>query len=177
MGWIGPKDLLTLKHIAHEELKWIDFHEARIEIFGIYFSHNKNYSYKNNHERTLENFKTTLSIWRARPLTPIGKIQIVKSLGLSKLYYVCSNLGASEAFIKLVKSEVVNFVWNGKKTKNKYKTVIGCYNDGGLKLPDFGSIIKGSLFKWVTRLMNHTYQYWKVLPLRKLKNIGGIDCI
>jgi len=163
---------------ACKELKWIHFHETGIKILGMHFSHNKKYLYKNNFERILENFKTTLLLWKTRALTLIGKIQIVRTLGLSKLYFVCSKTGVSESFIKLVKSEVVNFIWNGRKAKIKYNTLIGTREEGGpLKLPDFGSMVKSSLFKWAVRLLDGGSKYWKVLPMTKLETIGGINCM
>jgi hypothetical protein len=61
------------------------------------------------------------------------KVQIlVRSLGLSKLYYACSKTGVRESFVKLVKSKVAKFVWNNKKPKIKYKTLIGNYEAGGI---------------------------------------------
>jgi hypothetical protein len=102
---------------------------------------------------------------------------VVKSLGLSKLLYVCTKLGANENFVKRVKDEAVNFIWNGRKPKIKYNTLIGKYNDGGLKLLDFGSMIKASMVRWVSRLADKTNSYWKSLPLKKLKTLGGIECV
>jgi hypothetical protein len=88
IGWLGPKELRNHQVSSeHNKLKWVDMHESGIKILGIYFSHNKSFYNINNFERVFENFKTTLTIWKGRQLTPIGKIQIVKSLGLSKLIY------------------------------------------------------------------------------------------
>jgi len=177
VGWIGPRTGLTITKPGEKELKWIDFHVSGVKILGVHFSHNKLYREKNNFERIFENFRTTLSIWNSRNLTPYGKIQILRALGLSKLYYICTKTGVKESFIKEVKSEVAKFVWNGKKPKIKYNTLIGNYEVGGLKLPDFESMIKASHFKWATKLLDNTYSYWKVLPLRKLRSIGGPECI
>lgn len=90
---------------------------------------------------------------------------------------MCSCLGASDDFIKIVKSEIVNFVWNGKKPEIKYHTLIGNYEQGGLKFLDFDCIIKASLFKWAKRLMDDNVIYWKAFPLIKLQKIGGIECV
>lgn len=117
IGWLGPNITNSLLDTSHHNLKWIDFHESGIKILGIYFSHNRNYHITNNYERIFQNFKTTLTIWKSRLLTPIGRIQVVKALGLSKLLYVCTKLGANENFFKRVKDEAVNFIWNGRKPK------------------------------------------------------------
>jgi hypothetical protein len=38
-------------------------------------------------------------------------------------------------------------------------------------------MIKSSLLCWVVRLFDGEYKYWKIIPLRKLESIGGIECI
>lgn len=177
IGWLGPKAKNQPTESEYQNLKWIDLHESGMKILGIHFSYNQSYYNTNNFERIFENFKTTLTIWRCRHLTPIGKIQVVKSLGLSKLTYVCTKLGAKDEFINRVKDEIIKFVWNGKKAKVKYNTLIGPYSNGGLKLPDFHSIIKASMCKWAVRLLDNTKRTWKIIPLQKLKKIGGIKCI
>lgn len=62
--------------------KWSDFHKSAIKILGIHF-HNMEFTKKYNYDRIHQNLKTSFCIWKARSLTPIGRIQIVKSLGLT----------------------------------------------------------------------------------------------
>jgi len=50
---------------------------------------------------------------KKRNLTLLGKINIVKTLGLSKLIYTTSVLVLAEQLIKEVNSIIFNFIWDG----------------------------------------------------------------
>jgi len=171
-GWIGRN-----KDESEQNIKWINFYEKGIKILGIFFSYNKILHYNNNFKRILTEFKTTLSLWRTRTLTLYGKIQVVRSLALSKLLYVCSKIHVNDEFIKLVESNIKDFIWNGKKPKIKYRTLIGEYTDGGLKLPDFCSCIKANRIKLAINLMISEERTWNTIPLLYLDSIGGVESI
>lgn len=70
-----------------------------------------------------------------RSLTLFGKSSIIKSLGLPKLFHVCSKIYVPDCFISKVKNVITDFIWNGDKPKIKYDTLIGTYNKGGLTYP------------------------------------------
>ena len=75
--------------------------------------------------------------WKRRKLTLLGKIDIVKSLGLSKLIYNASVLPLPENFSTTVDKTILDFIWDNKPHKIKTKTLIGDRNVGGLKMSEF----------------------------------------
>ena len=156
-------------------IKNIDFHANGIKILGNFFSFNKDLFYKNNLQRVLNNFNTILSLWKTRSLTLFGKIQVLKSLAIPKLYYVSTKTCLSDHFIKSVESSITDFIWNGKKPKIKRNTLIGDYNVGGLKLPDFKLMIKSARVKQAIKLI--TSEQVSPILSKYLNNIGGLKCI
>ena len=80
-----------------------------------------------NFSELAKSMKTVLNIWRQRYLTLGVKIQVFKSLIVSKPVYT--------AFMKSVPSYVVDsmqtlhkdFTWNGKQPKIKHTTLIRLY--------------------------------------------------
>ena len=62
-----------------------------IYALGIHFSYDLEQANSLNFEEKARNLEKTLNNWKRRKLTLIGKINIVKALGLSKLVY-CSSL-------------------------------------------------------------------------------------
>jgi len=176
-GWLGRENIDPPRQSY--DIKWIDFHQKGIRILGIYFSYNDKFFYDNNFKRILTNFQTTLSIWRSRTLTLYGKIQVLRSLALPKLLYVCSVIYASEDFIKIVESTIKDFIWNGKKPKIKHSTLIGDYSKGGLKLPDFRSCLKANQVKWTIRLILSCKEkpQLSIIPSTYLQSIGGFQQI
>ena len=59
---------------------------------GVFFSYNTLKADKLNFDDKLRSMEKVLNIWKCRRLTLIGKINIVKTLALSKLIFNSSNL-------------------------------------------------------------------------------------
>ncbi|RUA06576.1 MAG: hypothetical protein DSY43_01730, partial [Gammaproteobacteria bacterium] len=175
VGWIGPPRNETL--LPADIKKKIDLHCEGIKILGIYFSHNKEFLRNNNFDRVFEKFKSTLNIWRMRNLTLFGKAVVVRSLAISQLLYVFSKTSFPHSYVKKVKDEILKFLWNGKKSKVKYTTLIGEFNQGGIRLPDFESIIKANRASWAIKLMNTMDGYWKSFAKMHFHSIGGINIL
>jgi len=78
-----------------------------------------------------------LNAWKSRKLTLIGRINIVKTLALSKLIFNASNLYAPPHVIDEANKLIFNFIWEVKPPKIKKSTIIGEKVNRGLKMMDF----------------------------------------
>ena len=74
---------------------------------------------------------------KRRKLTLYGKINIVKTLGLSKLIFNASVLYIPHHYIEQISEMTFNFIWDGKPAKIKRKTLIGEKNGSLKKFPIF----------------------------------------
>jgi len=81
-------------------LKWP---KEPICALGIFFSYNTEHANKLNFEEKINNLVKTLNGWKRRKLTLLGRINIVKTLGLSKLIYNASVLSISKHLVKPAK--------------------------------------------------------------------------
>ena len=70
-----------------------------IRALGIFFSYDQNKATELNFVEKIRNLEKTLNSWKRRNLTLYGKINIVKTLGLSKLIYNASVLAIPEQLI------------------------------------------------------------------------------
>ena len=61
-----------------------------VHALGVHFLYDPQRSYKLNFEEKIHNLEQTLHSWNRRKLTLIGRINIVKTLGLAKLIYSTS---------------------------------------------------------------------------------------
>lgn len=170
VGCIGQKRF-NLNNVKIK--KKIDLKSGGIKILGIYLSHNKEFMQKNNFDRIFQKFKAVLSMWKMRNLTLYGKVQVIRSLAMSQLLYVCSKIAVPKTFTPKVEKEIARFIWNGRKPKIKYKTLIGDLKDGGIRLPDLETIIKTNRVGWFLKLMEDTKSYWKVFAENILQKFGG----
>ena len=73
---------------------------------------------RNEQDMQFENFNDkfqlmhdVLNIWKMRDLSLIGKILVVKTLGISKLVYSTSTVSLNSEMIKKVQKEIDRFIW------------------------------------------------------------------
>jgi hypothetical protein len=76
------------------------------------------------------------------------------------------------------KEIIVNFIWDGKPPKVKYKAIINDIPNGGLKLQDLETKVKALQLKWVQNLNNINYTAaWKEYVATKFKNSPNKETI
>ena len=126
-----------------------------IKALGIYFG---------NDSTKIGNIKKLLDIWKRRKMTLIEEILILKSLVIPKIVYTASVLSIPDETISKVESILYKFVSDNKPDKIKRNTLIGDYNQGGLKMPDIKSLRTTLLAKWAYRLTNHSFEKWTISP-------------
>lgn len=92
---------------------------------GVFFSHNQTDADELNFGAKIRDLENSLHTWKRRKLTLYGKINIVKTLGLSKLIFNASVLYIPHHYIEQINKITFNFIWDGKPAKIKRKTLIG----------------------------------------------------
>ena len=141
---------------------------------GIYFSYNTEDANKLNFEEKMKNLEKTLKGWKRRKLTLLGRINIVKTLGLSKLIYSASVLPIPKHLVKEINRIAFNFIWDGKPAKVKRSTIIREKKRGGLKMLDFEIMDKALKVAWTERLKTPSSASWKIIPELGVKQYGGL---
>ena len=122
----------------------------------------------------LGSLKKILNIWSSRDISVYGKFNIVKTLALSKLTFVCSVLDTANGFMEEVNKIIFKFIWKYKQPKIKKKsTIIKCKEEGGLNMTDFTVFNKALKFCWVKRLCSTDDTPWKTIPISLLSSVGG----
>ena len=174
-AWIGVDKQSTEKPI---NCRWVNLCQDAIKILGIHFSYNSKLLLELNFNRVLDNFKISVNMWKTRKLTLFGRTQIVKSLALPKILYVCNMMDPPSEFVNKVNEIIKNFLWNGKKAKVKYKTIISKYEKGGLQFPDLETKLKTQRILWVKKLITSSLNArWHSVCSYYLQEIGGLDMI
>ena len=124
---------LKLNHVKSEAMwlgKWksredtpfnVKWPKDSVFALGIHFSNSEKVSDKLNFYEKLDVLEKTLNNWKRRKLTLLGKVNIVKSVGLSKLIYNASVLPVPKNFCDQVNKNTFNFIWDNKIAKIKKK--------------------------------------------------------
>ena len=127
-----------------------------------------------NYDEKLEKVRNTLSCWKYRRLTLIGKITVLKSLVVSQLVYVLSPLRLNVKAIKEVNKLFFSFLWNGKGGKIKRNVIINDYPCGGLRMIDIFSFSKSLKATWIQKYLDKENQTkWKLFFDLDLEAFGG----
>ena len=99
--------------------------------------------------------------WFWRLLSIIGKIQVIKSLAVSKFVHLFTKLPTpNEFFLKNWKHSFTPLFGAARKT------IINYIKDGGLKMTDIRSFAKALKISWIKQVWDVNYQAdWKRLLL------------
>ena len=130
-------------------------------------------SESHNFDKKLKDLEKILNSWKRRKLTLLGKINIVKSLGLSELIYNALVLSLPENFSKRVDKTILDFIWDNKSHKIKTDTLIGDRDVGGLKMSEFESMNKALKASWVRRFNTEVNAPWKIIANYTTRHLGG----
>ena len=140
----------------------------------IFFSHNHTHAEELNFGAKVRELEQTLNTWKRRKLTLYGKINIVKTLGLSKLIYNASVLNVPKQYVEQINKIIFNFIWDGKPAKIKRSTIIGERRNGGLKMCDFAIMEKALKIAWIKRIQNEVTSSWKIIPDVIVQQYGNL---
>ena len=83
-----------------------------IKILGIFLSYNENDAEKANFDDKIAKLQRQLHWWKARDLSLIGKVLIVKTLALSKFIHLASVITIPKHRVNI---RIYEFIWNSKK--------------------------------------------------------------
>ena len=97
----------------------ISWPKKPITALGVSFSYDQELKENRNFHEKLIQLEKSMKTWKGRGLTPIGKICVLKMVGILKLLYTCSNLKVPETFPKAANLCITNFVWNSLSPKSK----------------------------------------------------------
>ena len=95
----------------------------------------------------------------------IGKIQVIKSLAVSKFVHLLTTLPIpNDSFLKELEAVFFSFIWGGKEDKIARKTIVNDIEDRGLKMTDIRSFAKALKISWIKKVWDVYYQAdWKRL--------------
>ena len=173
----SKSELLWLGSWRHRKDKFLDLQLSDVPVYalGVHFSYDHDAVLRKNFWDKLTSLKKLFNIWSQRDISVYGKINLVKSLALSKLVFICSVMETPKHFVNEVNKIVLDFIWNHKPPKIKFSTLIKPKKEGGLEMKDFSLFNKALKLNWVKRLCSNSNAPWKYIPKSLLANVGGLE--
>ena len=128
--WIGAAKYRSDTPI---HCNWVNLTKDKILTLGVYNSYDVLLAEKYNLLNLISFVKGCLKTWKYGGLTLGGRIQILKSLALSKIVYIGTMTDVPKQFIEQLNSLQKDFIWNRRRPKIKHSTLIADYLEGGYK--------------------------------------------
>ena len=82
----------------------------------------------------ISKIKNCLKCWGGRGVTIAGRIQIFKTLAISKTLHISTMRTPPTQFLELLNSIQKDFIWNNSHAKIKHCSIIADYKEGGIKM-------------------------------------------
>ncbi|KAK4515183.1 Glycerophosphocholine phosphodiesterase [Mucor velutinosus] len=124
---------------AFEEINVHTYHHqgstAAFRYLGLYFAYNQGQRAQTE-EMLLNSVQTQCAIYSQRQLSIMGRVTIVNSLILSKIWYSLRMLRPTKRFLEKVKSCVYQFVWKKKRPLIRKDLIFLPKSRGGLAVLD-----------------------------------------
>ena len=112
---------------------WINIEREKILVLGKYLSYNRSLVENCNFLNMPSCIKESMNLWKCRGLTLAGRIQIFKSLALSKTIYASIMIHPSKKVYGPIVLFTERFIWRGRPPKIKHTTLNADYADGRYK--------------------------------------------
>ena len=133
------------------KIGWV---ETTTKILGVKIGRKKEIIIKENFDGILDRLKTKLNLWRQRNLSWLAKILLIKTIGISQLVYLLTNLPSPDkTFMKAVENVLFDFFWKGGQDRIKRDTLYGPLEEGGLDFPKITCYNFGLKLQWLKRLI------------------------
>ena len=152
--WLGSQKNCNIRYLRDKNFLW----DPGIFCYlGVQFSLDIASIPNLNFARKFDEIKSLLCNWKKRRLTPFGKITVVKTLALSKITYLCTNIpDPSNKFIKDLDKLFFEFIWNEKPSKICENVLIKSYDQGGLNMICLNTFLLSMKLSWISRLLQNS---------------------
>ena len=134
--------------------------EHELKIFGIFIKDSYPSLLKRNWDYRFVKFSSCIKSWSSRFLPSLAsKVEIIKSFGLSRIYYVAAILPVNATTVKKFESLIGNFIWksSGWLLRIALDEIKNKLDDGGLNLVCVQTMCNSLLLSQLLRLLKSSY--------------------
>lgn len=127
----------------------------KTKILGIWFSNTRSPTehYNWNFRNQVQKMRSTCQSWSNRTLSYKGKVTVFNVLVISLLQYVVTNTITPKRVFPEVRKIACDFLWDGKRNKIAYSTVVQDTQNGGMRLADLQARFTASMISWARRII------------------------
>ena len=135
-----------------------------LRILGHFFGKSKIVCNYQNFYSKLSKYDRLIAMWKQRDMTIIGRNLLINSLFISLILFNAHIEAPPKEFIRISDMKNKSFLWNGGVAKIAHHSLIGSYQQGGIKYKDIETTLKSLNFKYIKRLLNQIVTNSTCLP-------------
>jgi len=159
-------------HVRYDNNTYPIINSMSVKINGVFFNNNKDIMAQENFDWMFTKMNKHFIDWSKRHLSILGKIQIIKTFGLSQYLYSLAIIDFLPDHWKEIKKAIAKFIWNkhyvGNRAPNRITNLI-CnkpIEHGGFGMLDLEKVVTGLRLRRVTSLMENDQHPINRLQLR-----------
>lgn len=146
-----------------------------ILLLGVFIGKDQNTCDSLNWHDKVVKIKRLLNMWCQRKLTIQGRVNVISSLLMSRLWYALFVSSMPHTYLTEMKTACINFIWNNGAHLVKYNTIINQKSDGGLQVPDIMSKMYAFRLKFLIRYLDQDCKcLWKSILNYFISQIYGM---
>ena len=154
----------------------LQYCEQSIQVLGVYIGKNKEECERKNWTDKIRKIKSVLNLWKQRHLTLPGRVTVISSLLVSRLWYTIAVSSIPAWALEELKHLCIEFLWSSGAHLIQYRTVIGNKKDGGLNVPDIYLKLLSFRLKFLGRFFDTECQIlWKNTMRYFLRRVHGLN--
>ena len=157
--WFGCEHHIDTVYLPDLNFEW---NPKIFTVLGVQFTVDLKNITDHNIENKMNSIVCELNQWSKRDLTPFGKVNVIKSLLLSKIVHILTSLPSpSTKVVTKLNKLFFDFLWNGKPDQIKRSLAKLKLNKGGLGMIDVNLFDKALKLSWIRRYFNCSAS-WKL---------------
>jgi hypothetical protein len=151
-------------HVVYGQETYQIVNLTTIKLNGVFFSNDSDHMAESNAENMIAKMDRHFAEWSKRSLSLLGKIQIIKTFGISQFLYALSVVDLLPKHWKTINKLIAKFIWNknyaGNRAPNRIKNNI-IYNStsnggfGMIKLEEIVTCIRLRRFSILEERQEH----------------------
>lgn len=144
----------------------------KTKINGIYFQQNWTEMIDDNVGKIAQRIENQLKPWSRRALTTLGKIQVVKTFGISQIIFLMQSVKLHEKHFKTLNAILYKFIWNrhflAAKAPERVRREITNKSTklGGLGMLDIKSLDESIKLKALAKTMHSRHPFLEIVKTR-----------
>jgi hypothetical protein len=143
---------------------------AEAKINGVVFHRDVRIMKDRNYEMLIDKINRSLSQWKARPLSLLGKILIYKTFGLSQITYFLTVIDLSKVQLRQIDCMFCNYLWGRDLEREGLSNRISKYKLnlpialGGFGMIEASKVIEGIRCRQFGKMFDTSYNH----PLKRI---------